>query len=97
MVEEEISKQEKEELVILETADALEEMTKSKGWRYLDDYLRLRMVGLKNKLVRINLDKELFEAAKTQGKIEALDSIFNRISNVIKRANLIKKEKEISK
>lgn len=94
MAEEEISKEEKRKLIVLETADALEEMTKSKGWRYLDEYLRLRAVGLRNRLARIDLDKQLFEAAKTQGRIETLDSIFDKISNVISEAKLIKKEKE---
>lgn len=97
MAEEEITKEEKRKLIVLETADALEGMIKSKGWRYLDDYLQLRAVGLRNKLAKIDLDKQLFEAAKTQGRIEALESIFNKISNVISEAKLIKKEKEISK
>jgi len=56
----------------------------------------VRIGGLKNELVKIDLSKELSKASKVQGKIEALYSIFSRVSNVLKEAELIKKEKEIS-
>lgn len=80
--------------ITLDTADALEELVKSKGWEYLKDYLLVRIKGMKNELTKIDLAKEITNASKTQGKIEALDSIFNRINNVLHEATLIRKNEE---
>ena len=89
-------KEEERELLILQTADALEALQKTKGWQYLKDYFLVRIASLKNELTRINLNEKLSEAAKIQGKIEAFYSIFNRINNVIKEAEIIRK-KQIKK
>jgi len=86
--------EEKRQLVVLKTADALEGMRKTEGWKYLESYLSVRVGGLKNELTKINLDKELSKASKIQGKIEALNSIFSRVSNVLKEAEAIRRRKE---
>ena len=89
-------KEEEREQLILQTADALEALQKTKGWQYLKDYFLVRIASLKNELTRIDLNEKLFEAAKIQGKIEAFYSIFNRINNVIKESEMIRK-KQITK
>ena len=89
-------KEQERELLILETADALKRLQETEGWQYLKDYFLVRIASLKNELTRINLNKKLSDAAKIQGKIEAFYSIFNRINNVIKEADMIRK-KQIKK
>lgn len=90
-------KEEERELTILETSNALEGLQKTDGWKYLKDYFLVRIASLKNELTRINLNEKLSDAAKIQGKIEAFYSIFNRMNNVIKEAEMIKKKRQEKK
>jgi len=89
-------KEEERERLVLKTAGVLEQGMKTEFWQYLKDYFFVRTASLKSELVKINLNEKLSDAAKIQGKIEAFYSIFNRINNVIKEAEMIKK-KQIKK
>ena len=86
-------KEEERELNVLETARILEEGMRTKFWDYLNTYFLVRIAGLKNELAKIDLQKEVMKAAKTQGKIDFAYSIGNRIKNVIKEAEMIRKKR----
>jgi len=79
---------------ILKVARAYEQMQRTEGWKYVQKHIQDRIAGAKGKLSKIDLDKERFEAAKTQGEIKAFYSLFNVISNKLKDAERIKKEKK---
>lgn len=85
-------KEEDRERLVLKTAGVLEQGMKTEFWQYLKDYFLVRTISLKNELVKIDLSKEFSKAAKTQGEIKAFYSISNRINNVIKDAEMIKRK-----
>ena len=89
-----IKKDKERDLVTLQTAETLEEGMKTEFWEKLKDYFLVRIASLKNELAKIDLVKELSKASKIQGEIKAFYSVFNRINNVIKEADIIRKNEK---
>ena len=84
----------------LDTARKLKQTVSTEGWENIVAYVIVRVRGLKNKLAGIDLTKKLSEAMQTQGEIKGINSVINRVSNLIQEAKLIEeremkiKEKE---
>ena len=87
-------KDQERELVTLKTAEILEEGMKTEFWEHLKSYFLVRIASLKNELAKIDLVKELSKASKIQGEIKAFYSVFNRINNVMKEADIIRKKEK---
>ena len=85
---------------ILDTARKLKQTVSTEGWENIVAYVIVRVRGLKNKLAGIDLTKKLSEAMQTQGEIAGINSVINRVNNLIQEAKLIEeremkiKEKE---
>jgi len=90
-------KEKEREKIILQTADRLNMTKRTQGWEDIYQYAEFQKMRMKNELAQIDLDKKLFEAAKIQGRINAMDMIFNRINNVIKEAEIIRERKKEKK
>jgi len=93
-----ITEQEKR---IVDTARRLKVTVATKGWQDIMGYIAVRKQGLKNELANMDLIKEVAKACEKQGLIKGLNSIINRVNNVIAEAEKIeedtreeKKEKE---
>ena len=90
-------KEKERERIVLKRADAYKILLKTEGWQDYKKYLMIRINGLKNRLAKIDLGKNLAEAAKIQGKIDFGYSISNKIENDIKEAEIIRKRKKEEK
>ncbi len=87
---------EEEKRRILNTAEKLRPMVATEGWEYVKAYILVRVEGLKNKLVNIDLSDKLGEASSNQGEIKALKRVVNNVDEVIQKAKRIE-EDEINK
>jgi len=90
-------KEKERDRIILKTADRLRMTLETEGWKDICQYAEFQKMRIKNELIRIDLDKKLFEAAKNQGRVDGLGMIFNRINNVIKEAEIIRERKKEKK
>jgi len=75
---------------IVDTAERLKVTVGTEGWQDILGYIEVRMQGLKNKLANMDLTNELTNACRTQGEIDAVKSIPNRV----KQAEAIKKKEK---
>jgi len=74
---------------ILDTVKRLRATMATKGWKDIEGYVAVRVIGLKNLLARIDLAKETASASQKQGEIKGLESIIHRINNLIVQAKKI--------
>ena len=78
----------------LERARKLKTTIHTEGWNVLVAYVFARGNGLKNKLARIDLTKDLSKAMQTQGEIEGINSVINWVVNSINEVKQLE-EREI--
>jgi len=82
---------------IVDTAERLKVTVGTEGWQDILGYIEVRMQGLKNKLANMDLTNELTNACRTQGEIDAVKSIPNRVKQVFALAEKIRDAEAIKK
>ncbi len=78
-----------QEQKIVDTARRLKITVATKGWQDILGYVAVRKQGLKNELANMDLIKEAGKGCEKQGVIKGLNSIINRVNNVITEAEKI--------
>lgn len=81
---------------IVDTGRRLKITIDTEGWKDIVAYILVRTKSMKNELSKIDLSEKVMEAAKKQGEIQGINSILNRINNVLMQAEQIEaKEKKL--
>lgn len=77
---------------ILKTASAIEAIIRTEGWKYIQEYIAVRVNLLKNEIAKADLSN-IAEASKKQGEIIGLNRPLGRINHVLFKARQIKEER----